>query len=43
MKWIEGGEQNTKFLHTSVIAKHAKRRVTRLKDSQGRGLIILIT
>lgn len=34
-KWIEDGERNTKFLHTSVIAKQAKRKIVRLKDANG--------
>lgn len=35
MDWLKKGEACTKFFHTSVIAKRAKRKISQLCDDYG--------
>lgn len=35
-KWLLQRENNTKFFHTSVVARRARKQVVKLKDSKGK-------
>lgn len=35
IKWLQGGDKNSKYFHATTNQRRARNRVTRLKDCNG--------
>lgn len=35
VRWIQGGEQNTRYFHQSVLIRRSRQRILQLKDTSG--------